>query len=64
MFGIDGNCYLDFLGGYGSLNLGHNHPYVIESMQKVAARPNLLQASMNGVASALAYNLAQITLAS
>ena len=57
----DGNCYLDFLGGYGSLNLGHNHPYVIESMQKVAARPNLLQASMNGVASALAYNLAQIT---
>ncbi|MCR3922729.1 MAG: aspartate aminotransferase family protein [Firmicutes bacterium] len=57
----DDNCYLDFLGGYGSLNLGHNHPYVIESLQKVATLPNLLQASMNGVASALAYNLAQIT---
>ncbi|HZK25479.1 MAG TPA: aspartate aminotransferase family protein [Oscillospiraceae bacterium] len=57
----DGNCYLDFLGGYGSVNLGHNHPYVIESLQKVSAMPNLLQASMNGVASALAHNLAQIT---
>ncbi|NLZ39326.1 MAG: aspartate aminotransferase family protein [Firmicutes bacterium] len=57
----DGICYLDFLGGYGSLNLGHNHPYVIAALQKVASMPNLLQASMNGVASALATNLALIT---
>lgn len=57
----DGNRYLDFLGGYGSLNLGHNHPYVIEALQKVAAMPNLLQAGMGVAASTLAHNLAQIT---
>ncbi|MFW5986391.1 MAG: aminotransferase class III-fold pyridoxal phosphate-dependent enzyme, partial [Halanaerobiales bacterium] len=27
-----GNEYLDFLGGYGSLNLGHNPPAVLEAV--------------------------------
>lgn len=53
--------YTDFLGGYGSLNLGHNHPRIIEALQQVSTMPNLIQASMNATASALAYNLAQIT---
>lgn len=56
----DGNVYLDFLGAYGALNLGHNHPAVIEAIQKVAEWPNLLQAALGTVVSALAYNLAQI----
>ena len=56
-----GDSYLDFLGGYGSLNLGHNHPSVIEAIDKVKSRPNILQASINPLASALAHNLAQIT---
>jgi putrescine aminotransferase len=53
--------YMDFLGGYGSLNLGHNHPRVIEAIRQVNTMPNLLQASMNATAAALAHNLAQIT---
>ncbi|MCL5040430.1 MAG: aspartate aminotransferase family protein [Firmicutes bacterium] len=57
----DGHEYLDFLGGYGSLNIGHNHPRVIEALEKVRSVPNFLQASMGTLASALAYNLAQIT---
>jgi len=56
-----GVSHLDFLGGYGSLNIGHNHPAVIEAIDKVKTRPNLLQASINPLASALAHNLAQIT---
>ena len=56
-----GDSHLDFLGGYGSLNIGHNHPAVIEAIDKVKTRPNLLQASINPLASALAHNLAQIT---
>lgn len=57
----DGNRYLDYLGGYGSLNLGHNHPYILEALQRVSTMPNLLQASMGVAASSLAHNLAQIT---
>jgi putrescine aminotransferase len=56
-----GNTYLDFLGGYGALNLGHNHPAVLEALRRVEERPNLLQASLNPVAAALAHNLAQLT---
>lgn len=56
----DGNIYLDFLGAYGALNLGHNHPVVIEAVQKVMEWPNLLQASLGTAVSALAYNLAQL----
>jgi len=57
----DGNRYLDFLGGFGSLNLGHNHPRILAALEQVKTMPNLLQASMGMAASTLAYNLAQIT---
>jgi len=57
----DGNKYLDFLGGYGALNLGHNHPRVIEAITRVTSLPNLLQASMGTLTAALASNLAAIT---
>ncbi|MCL6590220.1 MAG: aspartate aminotransferase family protein [Firmicutes bacterium] len=56
-----GQEYLDFLGGYGALNLGHNHPKVLAALAKVQGTPNLLQASLNNLAGALAHNLAQIT---
>ncbi|MBS3970165.1 MAG: aspartate aminotransferase family protein [Clostridia bacterium] len=56
-----GNSYLDFLGGYGSLNIGHNHPAVIEAIDKVKFLPNILQARINPLAAVLAHNLAQIT---
>lgn len=57
----EGNRYLDFLGGYGSLNLGHNHPAVAAALEAVRELPNLLQASLNPLAGALAHNLARIT---
>lgn len=57
----EGKEYLDFLGGYGALNLGHNPASVWESVRKVQDRPNLLQASLNPLAAVLAHNLAQLT---
>ncbi len=57
----DGHEYLDFLGGYGALNLGHNPPEVWAALTATAARPNILQVSLNPLAAALAENLAAIT---
>ncbi|OPY58181.1 MAG: Putrescine aminotransferase [Pelotomaculum sp. PtaU1.Bin035] len=56
-----GNEYLDFLGGFGSLNLGHNHPRVLAAIDQVKGLPNLLQVSMGGIAGVLAKNLAAVT---
>ncbi|MDD4666247.1 MAG: aspartate aminotransferase family protein [Clostridia bacterium] len=57
----EGHKYLDCLGGYGALNLGHNPPEVLAAIEKVKARPNILQASLNPFAAALAANLVQVT---
>lgn len=57
----DDNSYLDFLGAYGALNLGHNPPIVQQALDQVQDLPNLLQASLNGMTAALAHNLAQVT---
>ncbi len=57
----DGNKYLDFLGGYGSLNLGHNHPKILAALREVDEIPSLIQASLPALAGALAHNLAGIT---
>ncbi|MFY9394122.1 MAG: aminotransferase class III-fold pyridoxal phosphate-dependent enzyme, partial [Halanaerobiales bacterium] len=37
----DGNEYIDFLGGYGSLNLGHNPDVVLEAVKRVMELPNI-----------------------
>jgi putrescine aminotransferase len=55
-----GREYLDFLGGYGALNLGHNHPEVIEAVQAVENMPNILQASIGCLVGPLAASLAAI----
>lgn len=57
----DGEEYLDFLGGYGALNLGHNHPEIDAAVDSVKEFPNLLQAALNPLAGALARNLALFT---
>lgn len=56
----EGNRYIDCLGAYGALNLGHNPPAVLRALERVQELPNLLQASINGMAAALAHNLAQV----
>ncbi|MCF8010685.1 MAG: aspartate aminotransferase family protein [Clostridiales bacterium] len=58
---IEGNEYVDFLGGYGALNVGHNHPRVLEAAEKIKKYPGILQASLPPLAGALAHNLACIT---
>jgi putrescine aminotransferase len=56
----DQNEYLDFLGSYGALNLGHNPPVVMQAVSKAGELPNMLQAALNPLAGALAHNLSQI----
>ena len=34
---VDGNEYIDFLGSWGPLALGHAHPVVVEAVQRAAA---------------------------
>jgi len=34
---VDGNEYIDYLGSWGPLVLGHAHPAVVEALQKAAA---------------------------
>lgn len=57
----DGNRYLDFLGGYGALNVGHNHPKVVAALDKVKEYPNLLQAGISPIVSSLLRDLALLT---
>lgn len=57
----DGNEYIDFLGGYGALNVGHNNSEILKEIQKVIGLPNILQASIYNLAGVLARNLAIIT---
>lgn len=57
----EGNKYLDLLSGYGSLNLGHNHPGVLEALASVLGSPVFLQTTINPYVSALARTLAKIT---
>lgn len=52
--------YLDFLGGYGALNLGHNHPEVVDAVRKVEEMPNILQVSVGRLTGALGAALAAI----
>jgi glutamate-1-semialdehyde 2,1-aminomutase len=38
LFDIDGNRYIDYVGSWGPLILGHAHPQVIEAVQAAAGR--------------------------
>jgi 4-aminobutyrate aminotransferase / (S)-3-amino-2-methylpropionate transaminase / 5-aminovalerate transaminase len=35
---VDGNTFLDFVGGVGVMNVGHNHPRVVEAIQEQSER--------------------------
>ena len=35
---VDGNTFLDFAGGIGTVNIGHAHPRVVEAVQAQAGR--------------------------
>ncbi len=38
LFDIDGNRYLDYIGSWGPMILGHNHPRVLAAVQAALAR--------------------------
>ena len=59
----EGNQYLDFLGGYGALNLGHNPPEVIEAVKKIwdLKTTNILQSGLSALQAAVGETLAEIT---
>ncbi len=58
----EGRAYLDFVSGYGSLNLGHNHPAVVEAIGRAMREcaPGFSPAAVNPYAAALAERLATL----
>ncbi len=38
LFDVDGNRYLDYVGSWGPMILGHCHPAVVEALQRALAR--------------------------
>lgn len=57
----EGQRYLDFFGGYGAVNHGHNHPNILAAIEMIKELPKVLQVTSNPLAGALAKNLAAIT---
>ena len=57
----DGNEYLDFIAGFGALNIGHNNIKVIEAVNKASERPNLLEQNINLYNGILANNISYLT---
>jgi putrescine aminotransferase len=57
----EGNEYLDFMGGFGALNLGHNPPRVIEALKNHFYKPNLIQQSINIYNGVLANDISFLT---
>ncbi len=57
-----GKKYLDFVSGFGAVNLGHNHPHVSAAIQSALTNqaPGFAQASINPFATALADRLASL----
>ncbi|MGB6045568.1 MAG: aminotransferase class III-fold pyridoxal phosphate-dependent enzyme, partial [Pirellulales bacterium] len=55
----DGRKYLDFVAGFGSLNLGHNHPRVTSAINRALkeSAPGFAQSAINPYAAALAEQL-------
>jgi putrescine aminotransferase len=58
VFDDQGTEYLDFLGGFGALSLGHNPKEVLEAVQKAAVLPLLV--GTHPLVAALAENLHKI----
>ncbi len=60
LYDEDGKEYLDLTAGYGSLNLGHNPPEVLEAVKAASTLPAVLLTGFNPLMGALASNLAMI----
>ena len=56
-----GQEYLDFLSGFGAVNLGHEPEEVLEALHLTEERPNILQSGLNPFAAKLGQYLAEVT---
>ncbi|MDD5771560.1 MAG: aspartate aminotransferase family protein [Candidatus Omnitrophica bacterium] len=56
-----GRVYRDFLGGYGCLNLGHEHPALIRALRELEGVPNMAQFGINPFQARLSRELALIS---
>ncbi len=57
MWDVDGNEYIDYVGGAGALILGHSHPAVVEASKAQLDRGAHMFGSLNDVAVKLAERL-------
>ena len=57
MWDVDGNEYIDYVGGAGALILGHSHPAVVEASKAQLDRGAHMFGSLNDVAVLLAERL-------
>ncbi len=59
LWDADGKAYLDFVAGFGSLNLGHNHPTVVEAIRAALEEQaaGFTPSAINPLAAALAEQL-------
>jgi len=63
LWDADGKVYLDFVSGFGSLNLGHNHPAVVGAIRAALEEqaPCFAPAAINPLAATLAEQLVALT---
>lgn len=59
----EGREYLDFLAGFGTFNVGHNHPLLVEKLREflLSQVPNVLHIAPQPMAAELAQKLSQLT---
>jgi glutamate-1-semialdehyde 2,1-aminomutase len=38
LYDVDGNSYIDYVGSWGPLILGHAHPHIVEAINKIARK--------------------------
>jgi acetylornithine/succinyldiaminopimelate/putrescine aminotransferase/predicted amino acid dehydrogenase len=63
LWDADGKAYLDFVAGFGSVNLGHNHPAVADAVRAALEEqaPGFTPSAVNPLAAALAEQLVALT---
>ncbi len=63
MWDAEGKRYLDFVSGFGSVNLGHNHPTVAAAVSNALKQqvPGFAQSAVNPYAAQLAEELVGIS---
>jgi 3-acetyloctanal aminotransferase len=62
LWDASGREYLDFVGGFGSMNLGHNHPAVVSAISDALTQqaPGFAQSAVNPYAANLAEELVAV----